>query len=89
MNQSPWLRQDTGTPQLGKRKESSESVDINATRENLLFEVYRETRDQERRGFLGPVMTKEQLIESHTVNGVFLARPLPRFGINEGFSEIT
>jgi hypothetical protein len=79
------MAQGTGTQQLGKRKESSASVDINATRENLLFEVYRETEDQEIRGFLGPAMTKEQLIASHTVKGVFLARPLPRFGINQGF----
>ena len=83
--ESVTMAQSTGTPQLGKRKESSESVDINATRENLLFEVYRETQDQESRGFLGPAMTKEQLIPSHTVKGVFLARPLPRFGINQGF----
>jgi hypothetical protein len=79
------MAQGTGTTQLGKRKESSESADINTTRENLLFEVYRETQDQESRGFLGPAMTKEQLIASHTVKGVFLARPLPRFGINQGF----
>ncbi len=56
------MAQSTSTPQLGKRKESSESVDINATRENLLFEVYRETQDQESRGFLAPAMTKEKLI---------------------------
>jgi hypothetical protein len=50
------MAQGTGTEQLGKRKESSASVDINA-----------------------------QLIASHTVKGVFLTRPLPRFGINQGF----
>ena len=60
-------------------------VDIDASREELLIEVFRETLDQERKGFLGPAMSKERLLATHTVDGVFLARPLPRFGINQDF----
>lgn len=47
---------------------------MNGTRESLIHTVMRETLDQERRDFLGPAMTKEELVKKHTVQGVFLDR---------------
>jgi hypothetical protein len=79
------LAQGTPTAHPGKRKSPGDGVDADGTRETLLHEVMRETLDQERRGFIGPAMTKEAMMAKHTVNGVFMARPLPRFGIHQGF----
>ena len=70
---------------MGKRKSFDGGVDVNGIREALLHEVMHETLDQDRRGSFGPVMTKEEMVEKHTVNGVFLARPLPRSGIHQDF----
>ena len=80
------MTQGTEAPQMRKRKMIVD-VDINASREELLLEVFRETLDQERKGFLGPAMSKERLLATHTVDGVFLARPLPRFDINRMGNE--
>ena len=70
---------------MGKRKSVDGGVDVNGIREALLHEVMHETLDQDRRGFLGPAMTKEAMVEKHTVKGVFLARPIPRSGIHQDF----
>ena len=58
---------------------------MDGTREALLHEVMHETLNQERHDFLGSVMTEEAMVGRHTVNGVFLTRPIPRFGIHQGF----
>jgi hypothetical protein len=79
------LAQVTSTAQTGKRKSSGDGVDADDTREALLHEVMRETLDQQRHVFIGPAMTKEAMMAKHTVNGVFMTRPLPRFGIHQGF----
>jgi len=71
--------------QLGKRKSSDEGVDVEGTREAMIHEVMHETLDQERSGFLGPAMTKKTMVSKNTINGAFLVRPLPRFGIHQGF----
>ena len=79
------LAQVTVGPQLGKLKSSEGGVDVDGTREALIYELMSETLDQERRDFLGTVMTKEAMVANHTVNGVLLTRPIPRFGIHQGF----
>ena len=57
------LAQGASASQLGKRKSDDGGVDVNGTRESLLHAVMRKTLDQERRGFLGPAMTKETLVK--------------------------
>lgn len=64
-------------------------MDVDGTRETLLHEVMCEAFDQERCGFIGTTMTKELMVVKHTVNGVFLTRPFPRFEIHRGFKVNT
>ena len=70
---------------MGKRKSVDGEVDVNGIREALLHEVMHKILGQDMRGSLGPAMTKEAMVEKHTVNGVLLARPLPRSGIHQDF----
>ena len=51
----------------------------------LLRGVFQATLDQEAQGFVGPAMDTETLLREFTVDGTFQARPLPRFGIYQGW----
>ena len=53
----------------------------------LLRGVLQATREQEEQGFVGPAMDTDTLFREFTVDGTFMARPLPRFGIYQGWKQ--